>query len=339
MLKKINKKNNDMKKQILMVITVVAVLGLNAQPQTVQGFNAGSYTENGLSVVLGQSFHSITAQNGYEVAEGVAQAQLRQEHYTATVNEGEGYNDHGFTYADDTPVGTYNDRHYEVHATLEGYDRLTTLVLKVLKVLNCGELVYDGDHHEYQTVAVAGYCWTKQNLYAEHYSDETTEIPDAMAYHSWQSPDEAANVSTYGRLYTWASAVGANADGIVTPDDNGYVQGICPNGWHIPTAEEKAALDAIPAEEIRTAELWVTPNANTNSTEFTALPAGKFNAVTNRFEGLGSQTDWWTVVPTTVDGVETFQETSLQLQYYCNTPLDGQPNAQDGLSVRCVKNE
>lgn len=319
----------------IMIGLCVAVLSVVAQtvPATVHGFNAGSATENHISAVVGQPFDAVFAVGGYEVAEGVTQAQLKQEHYTATVNYGEGYNDHGFSYPTTTSVGTYNNSRYEVHSTQEGYDLLTTLLLKVLKVVNCGEIVYDGDNNPYPTVAVAGYCWTQKNLRTRHYADDNAEVSGSMLYHSDLYPDEVHHDTTYGRLYTWASATRAGADGTVTPDEHGYVQGVCPYGWHIPTAVEKAALEALPVEELRTAELWVTPNANTNSTGFTALPAGKFNAATQQFIGLGSQTDWWTVATTTTIPA------SIQLQYYCNTPLNGQPSANDGLSVRCVKNE
>ena len=315
----------------------MAVATLHAQtvPATVHGFNAGSATENHISAVVGQPFDAVFAGGGYEVAEGVTQAQLKQEHYTATVNYGEGYNEHGFSYPTTTSVGTYNDSRYEVHATQEGYDLLTTLLLKVLKVVNCGEIVYDGDNNPYSTVAVANYCWTQQNLKATHYPDGATEIPNAMAYQTSLHPDADANVTTYGRLYTWASAVNADADGHITPVD-GYVQGICPDGWHIPTATEMAALKALPAEEIRTAELWNAPNNNTNSTDFTALPAGKYNGALTRYEGLGSQTDWWTMADAPTANTAP---ASTSVVYYCDEPIDGNSSANDGLSVRCVKDE
>lgn len=94
-------------------------------------------------------------------------------------------------------------------------------------------------------------------------------------------------------------------------------------------------MQAIPAEELRTAELWVMPNSNTNGTGFTALPAGMFNAATNRFEGLGTQTDWWTVA----NGTNNAGTPSLQIVYFCNTPqLVPTNNVGDAKSVRCVKN-
>jgi len=310
----------------------MAVAVVNAQPETSHGFNAGSSTENNISVVIGQPFDADFASGDYSVTEGVIQAQLVKKTYEASVKYGEGYSAHGFTVPTDAPSGLYTDEIYTVHGAQYGYDLLSVLLLKIL---NCGGIITDGSGNTYSPVVVAGYCWTQQNLKATRYPDGTTDIPDAMAYQSSLHPDADANVATYGRLYTWASAVNADADGHVTPV-GGYVQGICPAGWHIPTATEMAALKALPAEEIRTPELWNAPNSNTNSTEFTALPAGKYNGALTRFEGLGSQTDWWTMVDApTADAAPA----STSVLYYCSEAIDGNSSAQDGLSVRCVKDE
>jgi uncharacterized protein (TIGR02145 family) len=72
---------------------------------------------------------------------------------------------------------------------------------------------------------------------------------------------------------------------------------------------------------------------------FTALPAGKFNAAANRFEGLGTETGWWTVVPCeTIGNADALCASSFQLVYYCDTPQLTTYNLNDALSVRCVKN-
>ena len=147
--------------------------------------------------------------------------------------------------------------------------------------------------------------------------------------------DETANEATYGRLYTWWSAVNLPEDGSGTlvPDADGYVQGVCPDNWHIPTADEMAALEALSAEDIRTAELWLAPNSNTNSTGFTSLPAGMYNAANARYEQILMNTGYWslsngTSAPTTVN----------TLPYYCTHPIEKAISASDMLSVRCVKN-
>lgn len=318
---------------MLILACMAAATALSAQSQTVQGFNAGSTTENNLCVVIGQPFDAITSQNGYEMAEGVLQAQLVTEDYSDTVSAGIAYTKHGFNYPATTPVGIYQSTLYTPGGAIYGYDLLASLTLEVL--IPCGEIVYDGDQNPYPTVRVARQCWIRKNLRARHYADGVTEIATARAYETVLHPDATANEDTYGLLYSWFSAVKVPENGTEAPvpDADGYVKGICPDGWHIPTETEMASLKTLPAEDIRTVDQWLVPNENTNSTGFSALPAGRYNASTNRFEGLGTQTDWWSVS----DGLPV-TPSSLQLQYYCDTPLSTNPAASDALSVRCVKN-
>ena len=322
----------------MIIVFCAAAVAVKAQtvPANSNGFNAGSVTENGVSAVLGQPFSAIYGGSGYEVSEGVSQAQLVTETISATVNEGEAYTANGFDYPAGTPEGTYTDSRYAAGGAQYGYDLLLTLTLKVVKAFVCGETVYDGANNPYATVAVAGYCWTQENLRATRYADAGhTEIANAGVYDAPGFTDETANEATYGRLYTWWSAVNLPEDGSGTlvPDADGYVQGVCPDNWHIPTADEMAALEALSAEDIRTAELWLAPNSNTNSTGFTSLPAGMYNAANARYEQILMNTGYWSLsngvsVPTTVMG----------LPYYCNQPIEKPVSAGDMLSVRCVKN-
>ncbi len=67
-------------------------------PPNSNGFNAGSSTANGISAVLGQPFSAIASGSGYEIAEGVAQAQLVTETYGANVAYGAGYHDTWFDF-------------------------------------------------------------------------------------------------------------------------------------------------------------------------------------------------------------------------------------------------
>ena len=124
------------------------------------------------------------------------------------------------------------------------------------------------------------------------------------------------------------NAASGNAD----PATEGYVRGICPCGWHIPTAEEKALLALHPAEEINSTELWVEPNNNTNSTGFAALPAGYYNPALSRFEGLRSNTGFWAM------GMESASNASaVIIPYYCDSPMIESHLASEALSVRCVR--
>ena len=102
----------------------------------------------------------------------------------------------------------------------------------------CGlHTVSDYDGHVYNTVRVGNQCWTKENLRSEHFSDGTaialssSDTSASIAYRYYPE-NNAANVSDYGYLYNWSAAI---------YDDEGQLsnaQGICPTGWHVPTASE-----------------------------------------------------------------------------------------------------
>lgn len=327
-----------MKRILLFFELSVACLFVQAQTAILHGFATGSSTADGGNstfAIIGETFTGKAVESGHELTLGLTQAQLEREFVEVSVDFGEGYSGHGFTYPATTPVGDYNDSRYDLHGGSFHYDLLTTFKLKVLTAIACGEIVYDGDHNPYSTVAVAGYCWTQKNLRATHYADGSMEIEKALVYNSAFHPEETDNENTFGRLYTWYSAVGVPEDGsaIPTPDADGYVQGICPDGWHIPTVTEMSALRSLSAEDLRSTELWITPNGNTNSTGFSELPAGRYNATLDRFEGMGSNAGLWSAEPASMTSA-----TTLSFEYYCDTPLPTVSNASDGLSVRCVKN-
>ena len=318
---------------MLVIVCLSMVPVLSAQPETMSGFVAGAVTQENTYSVLGQPFVGTSEGNGYQVTEGIAQTQLVREEYSEAVNYSAGYNAHGFYYPMSTPVGLYHDYLYYGHGGPYHYDYVKVLDLEVVAI-PCGDDVYDVDNNMYPTVAVAGYCWTKKNLMVEHFPDGVTVIPGAMVYSGSVYNDVESNLTTYGRLYTWHSAVNVpeNSSAIPAPDEDGFVRGICPEGWHIPTTTEMTALQAVPLSDLRSQTLWVG-TSNTNSTDFTALPAGLYKASAERFEGLLTFTDFWTDAhPSTTAG------TTIPMVYYCEEPVEMSPGPSDALSVRCVRN-
>lgn len=368
------------KRSIISLIFLFAVGLVRAQvPVTVNTIAMGGNTENNIWVSVGQLFAQQTAQNGYEVASGVSQAQVVDSLFVEEGCENHDYDGHGFHFSAPIAVGEHIADMYVVAGHQYNYDLRKHLMLNIfptyetsvyityhgelpdgihegmndlelLNVKGCDSLVHlyadlcpytvmDIDENLYNTVVLSNFCWTQSNLMPTHYSDHT-DISKALIYNSILYPDVNTNLATYGRLYTWFSAVGTDESSSTSPvaDAHGFVQGICPEGWHIPTLLERTALDAIPAEDLRATTLWTIPNGNTNSTGFTALPAGKFNSTANRFEGLGTETGWWTVVPCENGTSDALCSSSFQIVYYCDTPQLVTNNANDALSVRCVKN-
>ena len=308
---------------------------LSAQPETMSGFVAGAVTQENTYSVLGQPFVGTSEGNGYQVTEGIAQTQLVREEYSEAVNYSAGYNAHGFYYPMSTPVGLYHDYLYYGHGGPYHYDYVKVLDLEVVAI-PCGDDVYDVDHNMYPTVAVAGYCWTKKNLMVEHFPDGVTVIPGAMVYSGSVYNNVESNLTTYGRLYTWHSAVNVpeNSSAIPAPDEDGFVRGICPEGWHIPTIVELNSLLAISSNELCSSETWVQSSSNVGDNQFAALASGFYNSERERFESMHTETDFWSAQ----DISSTSNGTVLQLVYHCSDPMIVQCPASNAMSVRCVRN-
>ena len=105
----------------------------------------------------------------------------------------------------------------------------------------------DGD--QYATVAIGNQCWTRHSLHATHYADGTAiamgspvagdVYSETTAYYytpytnrGTLPSDAAGRINVWGYLYNWAAAT-----------NNGTLQGICPNGWHVPTLADWNTLD------------------------------------------------------------------------------------------------
>lgn len=192
--------------------------------------------------------------------------------------------------------------------------------------------VQDGDGNGYANLWLGHDCWMGENMHTTHYVGGE-EAPN-MVYKSDMFPNIDANLSTYGRLYTWQSAVGLPAGSTDAPlrdkDANHFVQGICPIGWHIPTQENVNTLGDFPAPWLISDSLWLTPG--TNQTGFDARPAGMYNPNTGRYENLLGFTYYWN---------DEMENSALAkdavLSNGCDDTLMQSQLKQYGMSVRCVK--
>lgn len=137
----------------------------------------------------------------------------------------------------------------------------------------------------YKTVCIGDQTWMAENL---NYSGGG----EGVCYDN--SP---TNCSNFGRLYSWQEVTGGTPYTTGTP-----VQGICPQGWHVPSeAEVQELIDycggpAAAATKLRTTSGWPTPNQNTDGLGFSLKPAGYY--VTDGTNGYYSSVDtggyFWT---------------------------------------------
>lgn len=140
------------------------------------------------------------------------------------------------------PIGTCFDQWSSDGATIQNASKMGTTVQMpasdvtiTASTTACADpLTYtdprDGEQYltEYGT---AGLLWMSSNL---RYDPPTAD--------SWCYGDDETNCETYGRLYDWATAMGLGES--YNSADAGNVagnQGICPDGWHIPTKSELSA--------------------------------------------------------------------------------------------------
>ena len=168
---------------------------------------------------------------------------------------------------------------------------------------SCGT-VSDYDGNVYNTVQIGTQCWMKENLKTTHYNDGTpialgnsTSNETAYRYNPNNNSD---NVSTYGYLYNWPAVM----HGTSGSDHN--VQGICPQGWHVPNCAEWCLLEGYVgtqseytcsdnpsyiAKALASTTGWSTSpstcevgnSPSNNTTNFSAVPAGEYKGSFNNF--------------------------------------------------------
>ena len=151
-----------------------------------------------------------------------------------------------------------------------------------------GSMIDERDLKTYKIVTIGTQTWMAENL---NYSDSTTY--PSMRKGNWCYNNDWNNCTKYGRLYSWAAAI--DSVKLATDADNplncgngktcgltGPVQGICPEGWHLPNKDEwESLLSAVGGKSVagrmlKSTSGWSSTNASTNENAFgfSALPAG-----------------------------------------------------------------
>lgn len=220
---------------------------------------------------------------------------------------------------------------------------------------------------DYKQVKINGKMWMAENYRCSKYDTESEAFKagiktvttkkeedyypayyvDATIVDNWdQASQKAAGILTkeqikkFGYLYNWSAAVGL-ANGISQRDEfSGVRQGICPNGWHIPTATEfylmkKYILDSdgsgfdTAGTHLKTTTGWKQGDG-LDTYEFAALPSGR--AFGGSLEYFTTDAWYWTATVTSQSEANFYK-------------LSTGPNFQQGtltkgyaFSVRCVKN-
>ena len=235
-------------------------------------------------------------------------------------------------------------------------------------------LIDSRDGKIYKTVKIGKQTWMAENL---NYSDSVAT--PSLKGKSWCYDNVAAHCDVSGRLYTWAAAIDSvklanDKDNPQTCGDGHIcfsgicgnanscsrpimVQGICPEGWHLPREDEWRMLIK------ETGQDWEKPSAmgdalkaqtgwynkGTDSLGFSAIPAGFF---VNGFDGASDTVSfdfWGDVIKDDYKGYpsnSTFfwnATGDYDLDVACPVIISGLVRfdicfgKDEGYSVRCVK--
>lgn len=206
--------------------------------------------------------------------------------------------------------------------------------------------VDERDQREYKAVRIGGQIWMMENLaYLPSVSAATaTKGMWVYGYYGNSASEAKAtyNYKTYGVLYDWTTAVA---------DSFGNGRDICPPGWHLPTDAEFTSLeislgmqqserDSVGwrvtgdvGKKLKASDGWDSDGNGSNSSGFSALPAG--NRSTGKvFLGLIGYGTFWTAN-------ENLLDSNYAWRRYLYYNLDAIGRFTDfkanGYSVRCVK--
>ncbi len=186
------------------------------------------------------------------------------------------------------------------------------------------QIYYEGT--VYNTITIGTQVWLKENLDVGTMIQGSNNMGNNETIEKYCYGNDPSNCESYGGLYQWDEAMQYTT--------TQGAQGICPNGWHIPTLAEFEELKTTVNSDGNALKAIGQGTGNgegTNTSGFSALLVGyRYTATT--FSGLGIATNFWSTfysfVPYCV-GVN---------QSYSDINIINWLDQYFGNSVRCVQN-
>jgi len=229
-----------------------------------------------------------------------------------------------------------------------------------------GTITDSRDNKSYKWVKIGEQYWLAENMNYDVegsicYGEAPTVLGDPLS-----TAEIQANCNKYGRLYTWATAMGIETkynselwngqtwDGSPVPH-----QGICPASWHIPDGNEWSILinsvtdecyeapcpPSIAGTVLKANSGWEdtdnNPSGNgTGDYGFNALPGGDCNLTSSDNGGGGSigcslagqYGEWWSASQS-----KATSATRYYMAYFYTDVKSSSQNKNFLKSVRCIK--
>jgi uncharacterized protein (TIGR02145 family) len=181
------------------------------------------------------------------------------------------------------------------------------------------------DGEVYKTICIGDRKLMAENL--------RFKAPGSRSYN-----DDPANDKLYGRYYTWDQVM----NGAASNNDNpGTVQGLCPEGWHLPSQAEWSAFmmslyvgSTPPGKLLKSTTGWDNAGNGVDRYGFNARAAGHWDNTLNFYAGMGDFTLFWSSFEYSVNPVRSY---AFQLTSSGSATAVNPAPKTSGVSCRCIK--
>ena len=196
-----------------------------------------------------------------------------------------------------------------------------------------GKLIDARDGQVYKTVKIGRLWWMAENL--------NYEVEGSYCYN-----DSAEYCVKYGRLYLWSAAMDSLGqwsestkgcgDGLIC-DDPSPVQGICPEGWYLPSGREWYSLfETIDGKNtagkyLKSTSGWIDGGNGLDAYGFSVLPAG---SKYGNFQNEGKIAYFWEYTD-----ISSGAAYNMELWYDADCAYIQTHAKSFALSIRCYKED
>jgi uncharacterized protein (TIGR02145 family) len=212
----------------------------------------------------------------------------------------------------------------------------------------CPDSIRDIDSNVYPVIQIGNQCWMQENLKTKRYANGVKLIngidslvgglPNDLPGWFFAYERDSLNIDSLGCLYTWTSVMKGNQ---AYTESSGYIQGVCPDGWHVPSRKEwQNLIDHLGGSDIAAAQLKDTSMRfwkddlveNSNYSKFTAFPGGcRVSSGVYIEKGIGAY--FWSSTETIVNHAYHLHLNNVDSSSFL---LGHQDSKRFGYSVRCI---
>ena len=217
-----------------------------------------------------------------------------------------------------------------------------------------GTFIDERDGQEYKWVRICDQIWMAENLAylpavsPPNISSSSNPLYYVYGYYGFDVSTAKAtvNYSNYGVLYNWVAAMDGAASSSANPSG---VQGLSPEGWHIPSDDECIQMEICigmneddandilwrgtdEGTKLKATSGWNNNGNGTDDYGFSALPSG-IRDYNSQFNYVGIDYNWWSSTRTGHGDDAWFRK----LNYLSTNICRGGGHDYFGRSVRCVK--